>query len=76
MIVCINYADAKFQDSRSFNTKTAYEKGKADKVIEYSLKDIDDLFKEKNKSILSYKRIFDNFIRLPLFVSSFCIKRS
>ena len=49
MIVCINYADAKFQDSRSFNTKTAYEKGKADKVIEYSLKDIDDLFKEKNK---------------------------
>jgi len=56
MIVCINYADAKFQDSRSFNTKTAYEKGKADKVIEYSLKDIDDLFKEKNKSILSYKR--------------------
>ena len=55
MIYAINYADANFEKARKFNTKTAYSKGKADKVIEYSPSDLDEEFVKKNK-ILSNKR--------------------
>lgn len=56
MIVAINYADENFRKSQKLNTKTAYKKGKVDKVIEYSPKDIDKNFYENNKKILSQKR--------------------
>lgn len=56
MIYVINYADKNFEYTRKFNTKTAYSKGKADKVIEYSPEDIDTDFKNKNSNIFSYKR--------------------
>lgn len=56
MIYAINYADANFEKVRKFNTKTAYSKGQADKVIEYSPSDLDEEFVKKNKKILSYKR--------------------
>lgn len=56
MIYVINYADINFEKIRNFNTKTAYSKGRADKVIEYSPEDIDSNFKEKNSNIFSYKR--------------------
>lgn len=56
MIIAINYADDKFKKSQKLNTKTAYLRGKVDRVIEYSPKDIDQEFKNKNKNIFSYKR--------------------
>lgn len=56
MIYVINYADDKFEKNRRFSTKTAYSKGKADKVIEFSPNDIDDDFRERNKHIFAYER--------------------
>lgn len=56
MIVAINYADEKFEVSRKYNTKSAYKKGKFDKVIEYSFSDLDEEFKLRNASILAYAR--------------------
>lgn len=56
MIYAINYADEKYEGFRKYNTKTAYLKGKADKVIECSSDDIDSEFRKKNHKILSYDR--------------------
>jgi hypothetical protein len=56
MIVAINYADEKFEKNRKENSRTAYKKGKADKVIEYSYADLDKEFTTKHAKILSYKR--------------------
>lgn len=56
MILAINYANQKYRRSQRFNSQTAVDKGKADKVIEYTPQDIDVLFREKNKDILRNKR--------------------
>lgn len=56
MIISINYADDNFREAQKFNTKTAYNKGKVDKVIEYSPNDIDPEFFKKNANILSKKK--------------------
>ena len=53
MIVAINYADENFRDAQKLNTKTAYSKGKVDKVIEYSPENIDLEFYEMYKEILN-----------------------
>lgn len=55
MIVAINYADEKFKNAQKLNSKTAIKWG-ADKVIEYSIDDIDDEFYEQNKHIFCYSR--------------------
>lgn len=55
-VLAINYADDKFEYQRKYNTKTAYEKGKVDKVIEYSPRDIDNDFFQDNKVIFNYER--------------------
>lgn len=56
MIVAINYSDRKYKEAQKFNSMTAVTKGKADKVISYSPKDIDAEFKRKNEKILRKKR--------------------
>ena len=56
MIVAINYADENFKKAQQFNTKTAYSKGRVDKVIQYSPKDIDKKFYLENKYILDKPR--------------------
>lgn len=56
MIIAINYADEKYETLRKYNTLTAYKKGFADKVIEFSPKDISIEFKENNKAIFSNER--------------------
>lgn len=56
MLIAINYADINFKEAQSINTKTAYTKGRVDKVIEYSPEDIEKDFYLKNKSILDNKR--------------------
>lgn len=43
MLYLVNFADEKYRDKQILNTKSAYEKGKADKVFEYSPKDLTEL---------------------------------
>lgn len=68
MIVAINYADLKFRNAQKFNEITAIHKGKADKVISYFPKDIDDSFKRKNKNILEQKRGNGYWLWKPYFI--------
>lgn len=56
MIIAINYADKNFLEAQKFNTKTAYKKGKVDKVIEYSPEDIDKTFFNTHYDVLKEKR--------------------
>lgn len=56
MIIAINYSDENFRDAQKLNTKTAYTKGRVDKVIEYSPKDIDSEFYKKYEDILNCNR--------------------
>ncbi len=56
MIVAINYSDWKYKKAQKFNSLTAIKKGKVDKVISYSPRDIDAEFRKKNASILNQKR--------------------
>lgn len=48
MILAINYADETFKLAQKYNTKTAYEIGKVDKVIEYGPENIDKKYREEN----------------------------
>lgn len=50
MILAINYADDKFKKAQNFNSKMALKFG-ADRIKEYSDKDLSEQFKEKNKEI-------------------------
>ncbi len=56
MILAINYADHKYRRAQHFNSQTAIDKGKADEIIEYTPKDIDPAFFNKNKVILKSRR--------------------
>lgn len=56
MIVAINYSDWKYKKAQKFNSITATQKGKVDKVISYSPKNIDTEFRKKNASILNQDR--------------------
>ena len=56
MLYVINYANSRFRNAQKLNSKTARKYGKADIVVEYSEKDIDKDFYNKNIKILSQKR--------------------
>lgn len=56
MLYVINYADEKYEMARKMNTKSAYFRGKCDRVIEYSPASIDLDFRNKNKVILDNER--------------------
>lgn len=57
MLYVVNYADGKpYESYRKINSRTAKWFGKADKVIEYSSKDIPQSYKDAHKEIFSYKR--------------------
>lgn len=68
MIVAINYADPKYRKTQRFNSATAIYKGKVDKVISYSPKDIDTSFRNKNKMILEKKRGNGYWLWKPYFI--------
>lgn len=55
MIIAANYADKKFRRAQRLNSKTARQWG-ADRVIEYTDKDIDAAFRAANKEILDNPR--------------------
>lgn len=67
MLLCINYADEKFRPWQQLQTQTAYLFG-ADKVREYSPKDIPRDFYEKNKSILDQPRGAGYWLWKPLII--------
>ena len=55
MIIAANYADKKFRRAQKLNSKTAKKWG-ADRVIEYTARDIDPKFRAANKEILDNPR--------------------
>jgi hypothetical protein len=54
--ILISYANDAFKESQKKNSKTGLEVGNFDRVIEYSPRDIDKKFYEKNKHILKQLR--------------------
>lgn len=68
MIYAINFATSGYEKARSFNSRTAYKYG-ADKVIEYSLDDMDTAFSEKNREILQQKRGSGYWLWKPYFIN-------
>jgi hypothetical protein len=48
MKYAINYSDNIYKLAQAYNTKTAYKRGKVDKVIEFSPNDISEEFKQAN----------------------------
>lgn len=68
MIYAINYADNSFKKAQNLNLKTAYKKGKADKVISYSPNDIDKEFMKNNIKILSKSRGGGYWLWKPYFI--------
>ena len=67
MLLCINYADEKFRPWQQLQTQTAYRFG-ADKVREYSPKDIPADFYAKNKFILDQPRGAGYWLWKPLII--------
>ena len=55
MILCINYGTPDFKNSQILNSKSAIQRGCADKVVSYSPLDLDQDFVKKNKDILCHK---------------------
>jgi len=54
--ILINYANEAFKESQKKNSETGMKVGNFDRVIEYSEKDINKNFYEKNKHILNQAR--------------------
>lgn len=52
----INYANETYRNTQQFNSWTGKNIAKFDRVIEYSDKDIDEVFYKENKEILDTKR--------------------
>ncbi len=68
MKVAINFADDRFKKAQKLNSRTAKLFGGADKVIEYSPRDIDPVFYSANQSILSQKRGGGYWLWKPYFI--------
>jgi hypothetical protein len=56
MIAAVTYSTDDYESMRKLNVKSAYSKGKADLVFEFTPNDIDEEFKRVNKKILIKKR--------------------
>jgi hypothetical protein len=67
-IVGISYSNKLYQSSQLLNKKTAYKIGKVDEYYNYSPNDIDKVFKEKNKDILSRERGNGYWLWKPYFI--------
>ncbi len=67
MIVAVNFADEKYSNAQKLNSKTAKKWG-ANKVIEYSPADIDEIFRKDNEYILSQPRGQGYWLWKPYFI--------
>lgn len=68
MIYLINYANKKYRKCQKLNTKTAYKKGKVDRVINYSDDDIDPKFRKEHNNILSVHKGNGYWLWKPYFI--------
>ncbi|UPW18274.1 hypothetical protein M0C34_18940 [Agarivorans sp. TSD2052] len=68
MKLSINFADDKFEAFRKWNTYTAKNKGKVDKVFEFKKEDMDDDFVENNSEVLNRKRGAGYWLWKPYFI--------
>lgn len=68
MITLINFADLNFVKKQKWNSFSAKCTGKADKIIEFSPKDIDFNFYNQNKKILDTKRGGGHWLWKPYFI--------
>jgi len=66
--ILINFADKGYENAKKSQRESAKDLGKIDTIIEYSLNDIDNEFKEKNKEILSLPRGAGYWIWKPYFI--------
>ncbi len=66
--VVVNYANNKYRETQAYNTFTALKKGQADEVFQYSEREIDNNFYDKNKKILSEKRGNGLWLWKPYFI--------
>lgn len=64
----INYSDKNYKKSQKLNTKTAISIGGFDRVISYSLKDIDLDFYYKNRNILHESKGAGYWLWKPYFI--------
>lgn len=67
-IVAISYANKFYKRQILLNEKTAIEIGKVDKYYSYGPDDIDPIFREKNKDILSRRRGNGYWLWKPYFI--------
>jgi hypothetical protein len=68
MIILINFADKGYVNARNLQKTTALQIGNIDKVIEYSLDDLDNNFKEKNKDLLAFSKGAGYWIWKPYLI--------
>ena len=68
MDILINYADAKYEQSRWWNSFTGKHIAKFDKVYEFHPEDIDATFAQRHQDILSYKRGNGLWLWKPYFI--------
>jgi hypothetical protein len=67
-IIAISYGNYLYQRQLLVNKKSALEIGKVDEYYSYGPNDIDKIFKEKNKEILSRKRGNGYWLWKPYFI--------
>jgi len=71
LIAAVTYSTENFAALRMLNVNTAYSKGKADIVFEFTPTDIDDEFKKSNKNIFLNKKGAGLWLWKP-----YCIKKA
>lgn len=64
----INFAHGKYLKAQKSNSSSGIERGGFDEVIEYSMQNIDNNFKNKNKDILSQGRGAGYWLWKPYFI--------
>ena len=64
----INFANGKYLEAQKSNSSSGIERGGFDEVIEYSIENVDNDFKNKNKDILSLSRGAGYWLWKPYFI--------
>ena len=68
MKVLINFADDKYKKTQKFNSWTGRKIARFDKIICYSPEDIDNVFKQENNKVFTYKRGYGLWLWKPYLI--------
>ena len=74
-IIAISYSNERFQRQLQLNKKSAIEVGEVDEYYSYGPNDIDPVFKEKNKDILSRSRGNGYWLWKPYIINKTMIEK-